>query len=136
MIKILFSLLLIIPLAAGAQKKNIWQRQREATQLEREQRKMNKSFTGKIDESGFHLQKASNYLIYGTVCELVGGGVIAAGSSNNTDGENDALIAGGGILIAGGIVFQIISAIQLSKAGKNLRESKITFTKSGLSYTF
>lgn len=130
---ILFALLLIlIPFIVSAQKKESWwtRGREEAKQQKIENRKPD-TFKSGFDEAGFHLQKASSFLMGGTICELLGGGIVALGSSSR--GEDKTVIAGAAV--AGvGVIFQIIGFSRLTQAGESLR--KIKFSGNGLSYTF
>lgn len=75
------------------------------------------------------MQRAGSFLVGGTICELLGAGVIIGGNSSDRNG--DAAIIGGGIMAGAGLILQIVGYSQLIQSGKIIRG--VAFTGKGVS---
>lgn len=128
----LFILLFTIPILTHAQQKESWwKRARERAKQENEEYKKPVAFNSIFDQAGYDIQKGSSLFIDGIACEIIGGGVLAVGSSQS-DGDNIA-ITGGAVAVAG-LVLQLVGLSKIGKGGKELRSVK--FTGNSVSFVF
>lgn len=130
--------MLIIPfLASSGQSKKELRKERRQQREEKyneEWSKSKKTFTSNFDESGYYLQKASSFIVTGSVLEILGAATIAVGSNSDS---KDAMTVGGATLSAIGLIVQIIGFSKIGKAGDALRKAnKISFSGTGISYSF
>lgn len=94
------------------------------------------------DDAGLHLQKASTFLLAGTIAELAGGAAIALTVNvkpqtyYNDDKDKKNGIYAGCAIAGAGLIMQIIGLIQLNKAGQTMRSQSVQFNENGVSVSF